>query len=262
MNSIPRLAGRKALIVGATTPDGIGVTIARRYRAEGADVVIAGLEVDATNAIAEELGATFVAMDVLDEKSIAAGVTGASAAMGGLDIMVNAAGVNRAKLISEEDAEGLTFLARLHFVGTTLLFRYAAAAMEQGGAMLTLSSVTAERPGFNLAAYAGTKRAADAVVQVAAQEFGAQGIRVNSLAPGLTRTPMTEAYFAQDNVLSAFQTETPIGRLTTVDDIASAAVWAVSDECIATGESIRVSGGMHLRRLPTARDFATFLEEA
>lgn len=258
MTTTQRLTGRKALIVGATTPDGIGVTIARRFRDEGATVTIAGLEVEATAGIAAELGATFVPLDVLDQASIEQGVGAARDAMGGLDIMVNAAGVNRAKPISEEDAEGLTFLAKLHFVGTTLLFRYAAAAMDSGGSMLTLSSVTAERPGFNLAAYAGSKMAADAVVQVAAQEFGAKGIRVNAIAPGLTRTPMTEAYFAQDNVMAAFRAETPIGRLTTVDDIASAAVWAVSDECIATGERIRVSGGMHLRRLPTARDFETF----
>ena len=262
MTATPRLANRKALVVGATTPDGIGVTIARRYRAEGASIAIAGLEVDETAAIAAELGATFVPMDVLDQASIEAGVAAARDALGGLDIMVNAAGVNRACLISEEDAEGLTFLARLHFVGTTLLFRYAAAAMDQGGVMLTMSSVTAERPGFNLAAYAGSKMAADAVVKVAAQEFGAQGIRVNSIAPGLTRTPMTEAYFAQDNVTAAFEAETPNGRLTTVDDIASAAVWVASDECIATGDCIRVSGGMHLRRLPTARDFETFKPEA
>ena len=258
MSQCSRLAGRKALVVGATTPDGIGISIAHRYRAEGAQVVIAGIEVGETAKLAEEIGSPFIAMDVLDEASIANGVAEAIKAMGGLDIMVNAAGVNRACLIADETAEGLTFIARLHFVGTTLLFRYAAAAMDKGGVMLTMSSVTAERPGFNLAAYAGTKAGADTVVKIAAQEFGAKGIRVNSIAPGITRTPMTESYFAQPAVVAAHTAETPIGRLTTVENVASVAVWLASDECIATGECVRASGGLHLRRLPTARDIETY----
>ena len=249
------LAGRKALIVGGSAPDGIGFAIARRFREEGAAVVIAGLELDQTRQVAPTIGAGAAFLDMLDEQSIAAGVADAAAQMGGLDILVNAAGVNRARLVAEEDAEGLLFLARLHFVGTTLLFRYGAEAMAEGGSMMTLSSVTAERPGFNLAAYAGSKAAADAVVKVAAQEYGARGIRVNAIAPGLTRTAMTDAYFSNEKTVRAFENEIPLRRMTTVQNVADTAVWVASDACISTGERIRVSGGMHLRRLPAARDF-------
>ncbi|MFT4054397.1 MAG: SDR family oxidoreductase [Novosphingobium sp.] len=249
------LEGKKAVVVGGSAPDGIGFAIARRFREEGAEVVIAGVELEQTQQVAPTIGAGAAFLDMLDEKSIEAGIADAKAQMGGLDIVVNAAGVNRARLVAEEDAAGLDFISRLHFVGTVLLFRYGAAAMNDGGAMLTLSSVTAERPGFNLAAYAGSKAAADAVVKVAAQEYGARGIRVNAIAPGLTHTAMTDAYFSNEKTVRAFENEIPIGRMTTVQNVADTAAWVVSDACISTGERIRVSGGMHLRRLPGARDF-------
>lgn len=249
------LEGKKALIVGGSSQEGIGFAIAHRFREHGADVVIGGARLEDTQNVGATIGAGAVHLDMLDSKSIEAGVEQAKAAMGGLDIIVNAAGINRARLIADEDAEGLQLLSQLHFVGTTLLIRYGARAIDDGGAILTISSVTAERPGFNLAAYAGSKAAADTVVKVAAQEYGARGIRVNSLAPGLTHTGMTDAYFSNDKTVRAFENEIPLGRMTSVQNVADAAVWVVSDACISTGECIRVSGGMHLRRLPGARDF-------
>lgn len=255
MNQNGRLAGKRAFIVGATSEHGMGFAVASRFVAEGAQVVLGGRRLAALTPLAERLSGFAIECDITSADSLARAVEQAGAAMGGIDVAFNAAGVNRASLIADETAEALEAQARIHFVGTTLFIRYVAAAMKPGGSIITVSSLTAERSGANLAAYAATKAAADKVMEIAAIEYGPRGLRINALAPGLTRTAMTEGYFANAAVLRAFQNETPLGTLATAQDVAAAAVWLASDECVATGERLRVSAGMHLRRLPTSRDF-------
>ncbi len=254
--TVGRLAGRKAFIVGASSAGGMGAAIARRFLDEGAAVVLGGRNAAKVAALAESLGAGHVVCDVVDETLLRSGVAGACAILGGLDIAVNVAGANHAASIAEETAEAVTAQAMLHFVGTTLFIRDAAAAMTEGGSIITISSLTVELTGPRLASYSASKAAADKVMEVAAVEYGEHGIRVNAIAPGLTRTAMTEGYFSNPAVLAAFQRATPTGRIAVPEDVAAAAVWLASDECGATGDIIRVSGGMHLRQLPTARDFA------
>lgn len=251
-----RLAGRKAFILGAGAPGSIGGAIARRFRDEGATVVIGARDEAKAGPVAAQSGALgVVRLDILDEQSIAQGMTAAAEKLGGLDIALNAAGVNRAMPIADETAEGLLTQARIHFVGATLFIKEAAALMGRGGSIITMSSLTVELTTVGLGAYAASKAAADKIVRVAAVEYGDRGIRVNSLAPGLTSTPMTRGYFDNEKIVGAFQRETPRGKLSAPEDVAAAAVWLASDECVATGDLVRVSGGAHLRRLPLAREF-------
>ena len=105
-----------------------------------------------------------------------------------------------------------------------------------------------------LAAYAGTKKGVDQIVRIAAVEYGPRGIRVNAIAPGFTRSAMTEAYFAIPTLEAAFVREIPLGRLPTVEDIANAALWLASDEAFVTGQVIDVTGGQSLRRIPTPEE--------
>jgi len=251
-----RLAGKGAFILGASSEGGIGQAVAARFVKEGARVVIAGRNLERTRAIAEPMGADAVTCDIVSPDSIAEAVRQASERLGNIDVAVNAAGVNRAVPIAEETAEGLLEQAKVHFVGTTLFIRDVAAAMKGPGSIITVSTLTAELTNPRLAAYSATKAAADKIVKVAAVEYGERGIRVNSLAPGLTSTSMTSGYFSNENILGAFRRETPTGHIASPEDVAAAALWLASDECVATGDLIRVSGGMHLRRLPVARDYA------
>jgi NAD(P)-dependent dehydrogenase (short-subunit alcohol dehydrogenase family) len=253
-----RLDGKRVFILGAGAPGGIASGIAKLFRDEGATIALGSPEIDQAQAVAAECEAIgVVRADILDERSIHDAVAEAAALLGGgIDVAVNTAGVNRNAPLAEETAEALLFQARIHFIGTALFIKEVAEAMPQGGSIITMSSVTAELTTPRLAAYAGSKAAADKVVKVAAVEYGDRGIRVNSLAPGLTSTPMTAAYFADEKVVAAFQREIPIGRMTTVDDVAASALWLASDACTATGDILRVSGGAHLRRLPVAREFA------
>ena len=144
----------------------------------------------------------------------------------------------------------------VQFIGPALFIKQAAAAIEKtgsqsGGSIMTLSSVTAELTGAGLGAYGATKAAIDKLVKVAAVEYGPRNIRVNSISPGVTSTPMTEKIFDTPSMVNAFKKETPIGRLATPEDVAFAALYLADDRCITTGDNIRVSGGIHLRRLPT-----------
>ena len=251
-----RMAGKRALLVGASSPDGMGAAVARRFLAEGAKVVLGGRDPAKMKDVADELGLAVVQLDITEEASLGHGVAEAVALLGGLDVAVNLAGKNRSVMIAEENFDGLMEQAKLHFVGTALFIRDVAAAMTGGGSIVTISSLTVELTGARLAAYAGSKAAADKVMKIAAVEYGERGIRVNAVAPGLTRTKMTGAYFDNPALMGAFQRETPTGRLSEPEDVAAAVLWLASDECTTTGDIVRVSGGMHLRRLPTPRDIA------
>ncbi len=257
MSAGKRLDGKRVFILGAGAPGGIAGAIAGLFRDEGATIALGSPDIAAAQRVADDCKAAgIVKVDILDEQSIHDGIREAAELLGGaIDVAINTAGVNRNAPIAEETAEALLFQARIHFIGTALFIKEVAEHMPGGGSIITMSSVTAELTTPRLAAYAGSKAAADKVVKVAAVEYGERGIRVNSLAPGLTSTPMTAAYFADEKVVAAFQREIPLGRLTTVADVAASALWLASDECTATGDIIRVSGGAHLRRLPVARDF-------
>ena len=113
----------------------------------------------------------------------------------------------------------------------------------------------------NHAAYMGAKAGMNHVTRAVANEFGARGIRANILAPGLTVTPMLGDFLAPGTV-DAFVKEYPLGRLTTVEDVASAAVFVASDECFMTGQTFHVTGGLTLRRNPTAAEIQASVARA
>lgn len=251
-----RLEGKVAVILGASDERSMGAATARRFAAEGAKLVLAARRKEAVEAVAAGLGATAVACDITREADIEALARTALDTYGRLDAAVNYAGVSVNESVLESTPEGLNASCAVHFVGVVLFFKHMALAMRQGGSILTTSSLTvlAQAPGY--VAYAGAKGGADVAVRIAANELGERGIRVNSIAPGFTRSAMTEDYFAVEAVTRAFLKEIPLGRFTTVEDIAEAALWLASDEAFVTGQRIDVTAGQSLRRVPLAGEFA------
>jgi NAD(P)-dependent dehydrogenase (short-subunit alcohol dehydrogenase family) len=112
----------------------------------------------------------------------------------------------------------------------------------------------------NHAAYIGTKAAGEALVRCFANEFGGGGVRVNSIAPGLTSTPMTEREVRMPGLEEAFVKEYPLGRIGTTQDVADAALWLAGDECFMTGQVLQINGGLTLRRNPSQRDISASLK--
>ncbi len=249
-----RLNGKIAIVLGASSPQGLGEVIARRFASEGAKVLVAGRRREPLEALAAEIAGVWACCDITDEASIADMVAQAMTTFGRLDIAVNAAGFNQPKPVADITREHLQAFADAHFIGPALFIKQCAGAMGAGASIITLSSLTVELTGPGLAGYAGAKAATDKVVEIAAVEFAAKGVRINSIAPGLVETPMTAAFFRIKTAINAFVNETPIGRMPTAQDVAAAAVWLASDECICTGDVVRVSGGQHLRRLPTSAE--------
>ena len=249
-----RLQGKVAVILGASEEGSMGAATARRFAAEGAKLVLAARRKEAVEAVAAPLDAVAVSCDITCEDDIEALAKTAMDHFGQLDIAVNYSGFSEQSPLPEVSGDALRRSSDVHFVGTTLFFKNMAAAMSDGGALITASSMTSLLAPAGLAAYAGAKAGADQVARIAAVEYGKRGIRVNSIAPGFTRSAMTEAFFQIDSVPASFLREVVLDRLVTVDDIANTALWLASDEAFITGQVIDMSGGQTLHRIPFASE--------
>jgi NAD(P)-dependent dehydrogenase (short-subunit alcohol dehydrogenase family) len=249
-----RLDGKVAIILGASDERSMGAATAMRFAAEGAKVVLAARRLDKLQPIAAACGGLAVACDITQEADLAALAKAAVTKYGKLDIAINYSGVNSSAPVSEVTRETLLEACEVHIIGAALFFKHMGTAMSSGGSMITTSSLTVLTAPPGLAAYAGTKGGVDQIVRIAAVEYGAKGIRVNSIAPGFTRSAMTEGYFAIPTIEASFIREIPLGRLVTVKDIANAALWLASDEAFITGQVIDITGGQSLRRVPTGEE--------
>jgi NAD(P)-dependent dehydrogenase (short-subunit alcohol dehydrogenase family) len=251
-----RLNGKVAVVLGASDRRGMGYATAKRFAEEGARLVLGARRGDAVKEIAGELGAVGLACDVTKEADLAALAKAAVDTHGGLDIAVNYAGIyTMAGPITEMAAEAFREYSDVHFVGTGLFIKHMALAMRDGGSIVMTSSLTVLLQALGASAYAGSKAGGDIVMKIAANELGARGIRVNAVAPGMTKSGMTEGSFAMEAVQKAFLREIPLGRFPTVTDIANAALWLASDECLATGQIIDLTAGQSMRRIPNADEF-------
>lgn len=250
-----RLDGKVAVILGASNPQSMGAATARRFVAEGAKVVLAARRRDAVAAIAEQVGGVAAACDITREDELAALAKLAVDTFGSLDIAVNYAGIEVNGSVLDSSADDWRAACEVHLVGTALFIKQMAMAMAKGGSIITASSLTALVQAPGLAAYAATKGGADVLMRIAANELGERGIRVNSIAPGFTESAMTAGYFAVDAVKNAFLKEIPLGRFSTIEDIANAALWLASDEAFITGQVVDITAGQSLRRTPRADEF-------
>lgn len=240
-----RLAGRRAVVVGGAR--GIGAGIVRRLHAEGARVHVLDRLVAEGTAVAAEVGGAFHEVDLLDPGATTRAVEAAVTGLGGLDVLVNSAGILRFGALLELDPRDWAEIQQVNTVGTLTTMRAAARhliAGGVGGAMVNIASMAAKHGGANEGAYAASKAAVVALTRVAALEWGAHGIRVNALCPGYVLTEMgaatrTEADVARWSALS------PLGRLGEPGDVAALVAFLASDDgSYLTGQAINVTGGM------------------
>lgn len=256
-----RLDGKRAVIVGASSPDNMGQHIARRFLAEGARVLVSGRKEGVLADFASAHGCHFAACDLTDEQSLDDLGQAAMDRLGGIDIAINATGWGLLKPFLETTHDELMGLTMLQYVGPfhffqAMLRRMARSRGGSGGSLIQISSATATIMLNDHAAYMGTKAGTDHVVRCIAHEFGSEGVRANSISPGLTDTPMTADAMQVPGLAEAFLAGYPLGRIGTSDDIAAAAVWLASDECFMTGENLQVNGGLTLRRNPMNSEIA------
>ena len=254
-----RLEGKTALVLGASSAGNMGQVMARRFIAEGAKVMVSGRKQAELEAFAAETGCSWATCDITDEASINALADAAAEQLGGIDIAVNSTGWGLLIPFLDNTREQLEAMTALQFIGPfqfyqAMIYKMAKSKGGRGGSIIQISSATSTIMLNNHAAYMGTKAGTDHVVRCVAHEFGEEGIRANTISPGLTDTPMNAEAKNVPGLFESFRDSYPLGRWGTSEDVAAAAVFLAEDECFMTGENLQVNGGLTLRRNPTAKE--------
>ncbi|WP_435744474.1 SDR family NAD(P)-dependent oxidoreductase [Nocardioides sp. SYSU DS0663] len=253
------LNGASAIVTGGAS--GIGAACARQLAARGAVVVVADLQADKGEALAEEIGGVFARVDVTDTEQIA-GAVRAAAEIAPLRAVVNSAGIGWAQrtigrdgqLESAHDLGAFKKVIEINLIGTFDMVRQAATVMstqdptESGerGAIVNLASVAAFDGQIGQASYSASKGGVVGMTLPVARDLSAAGIRLNTVAPGLIETPIygegpeAEAFKAKLGESVLFPK-----RLGTADELASMVVECLTNSYM-NAETIRVDGGIRM----------------
>ncbi len=239
------LTGKSALVTGAS--GGIGGAIARQLHGQGATVALSGTRTGPLEALAAELGARahVSPCDLSDAAAVAALPREAAEAMGGLDILVNNAGMTRDNLFMRMSDEKWDQVISVNLTATFLLSRAVLRGMmkQRWGRIIGITSIVGVTGNPGQGNYAAAKAGMIGMSKSLAAEVGSRGITVNCIAPGFITTAMTDKL--NDDQKTRLLGAIPAGRMGTVGEIASAAVYLASDEAAyVTGQTIHVNGGM------------------
>lgn len=245
-----RFRERVCLVTGGGR--GIGRGIAAALAAEGARVAVAARSADECEDVAAELRAggaeaLAVRLDVTDAEACARAVAQVAEQLGRVELVVNAAGVSPVRARAER--HGVDDFRTILDVNLTGAFAVTQAAapqlLEGGGAVLMVASTTGLAASPRLAGYGSSKAGLAHLARTLAREWGDRGVRVNALAPGYVETRMTAALLAVDRLRAEVLTDTPLGRLATLEEVVRPALFLLSDEAsYITGAVLAVDGGM------------------
>ncbi|MEZ5567952.1 MAG: glucose 1-dehydrogenase [Halioglobus sp.] len=249
MNATGLLAGKTILITGAGR--GIGAAAASVCAREGARLVLAGTTASSLERVAAELADSDVLVqhvDVADPAAVAAMLERAVQTFGGLDGAFNNAGIDGVlSPTADYPEEVFDRVMAVNVKGVWNCMRYQIPAMlaSGGGAIVNCASSLAEVGQYNMSAYCASKAAVLGLTRTAALEYGAQGIRVNALSPGVTETDMMLQQMEDNEGLRELLLQSePIGRLARPAEIAEHVAWLLSDRASYTlGANIVVDGG-------------------
>ena len=237
-----RLDGKVALISGAAK--GQGEAEARLFIAEGAAVMLGDVLDDQGEAVAKSLGdrAHYVHLDVTREDDWKRAVAAATQSFGGLDVLINNAGIIRIGMMADVSLDEYMLVINVNQVGCWLGMKTAGAVMRGGGSIINISSMNGVIPGPGIMSYVASKFAIRGMTKAAALELGPKGIRVNSIHPGAILTDMARAGLAgiEGNPLAGL----PIPRIGEPEEVARLALFLASDESsYSTGSEFVIDGG-------------------
>ena len=243
-----RLKGKIAIVTGAGS--GFGEGIARKFTKEGAGVAIVDINADSGQRVAKELkNSIFIETDVSNARSVKAMVNTAAEHFGSLDILVNNAGItHRNQSMLEVDEETFDRVYAVNVKSVYLTAIHAVPLLRQSrGTILNIASVAGVSPRPGLTWYNSTKGAMITMTKSMAAELAPNGVRVNAVNPVIGETGLTVEFMGGvDNpeVRKKFLATIPLGRMSTPDDIANAALFLASNEAeLITGVCLDVDGG-------------------
>lgn len=239
------LTGKRALVTGAS--GGIGAAIAKALHGAGATVALSGTRREALDAVAAELGSrvSVVPCNLSDNAAVARLVDEAAAAMGGIEILVNNAGLTRDGLAMRMKDEDWDTVIAVNLGASFKLSRAALKPMmkQRWGRIIGITSVVGVTGNPGQANYAASKAGLIGMSKALAQEVGSRGITVNTVAPGFIETAMTDALGEDRRKLLAERI--PAQRLGTPADVAAGVVFLASDEAAyITGQTLHINGGL------------------
>ena len=246
-----RLEGKVALVTGAS--QGLGLAIARRFSVEGAVVFLADLREEQGLIAAAECNARgaktwFIGLDVTEEASWKAGLAVVIQKAGRLDILVNNAGINIRKPIEEMSADDFDRMLAVNVRGPFLGIKHVLPIMRKngGGCILSMGSVCSLiGHKFTPEAYTTVKGAVAQLTRSVAVRYAKDNIRANVLCPSTVETALVREMLKDPERMRERVGEVPLGRLASVEDVAAAALYLVSDEAsFINGVVFPVDGGV------------------
>ena len=245
-----RFQNQAVLVTGGGS--GIGQQVCLLAAQEGARVAIGDRDLanaERTAAMIRAGGgeAVALALDVAEPRSVTDFVAAAEAALGGLDVLVNSAGVREIQPVLELSFEEWNRVLQINLSGTFLpsqAFARRLVAAGRGGSIVNLASTLGLMAAPNRAAYVASKHGVVGLTKQMAMEFGPQGIRVNAVAPGVVRTPLTERYFQDPEMAETIRGIHAFGRWAEPAEIATAILFlADRQNGFITGSILPVDGG-------------------
>ncbi|MEU3887933.1 glucose 1-dehydrogenase [Streptomyces sp. NPDC029041] len=246
-----KLDGRVVIVTGAAR--GQGEQEARLFAAEGARVVVADVLDDRGEALAKEIGARYVHLDVGREDDWRAAVTATKDAYGQVDGLVNNAGILRFNSLLDTPLDEFMQVVQVNQVGCLLGIKAVAPEMADGGTIVNTASCTGLTGMAAVGSYAATKHAVIGLTRVAALELAGRGIRVNAVCPGAIDTPMANPALLDpdaDPVRAAkgldrlYRKLVPLGRAGRPEEVARLALFLTSeDSSYITGQPFVIDGG-------------------
>ena len=242
-----RFMGKTVLVTGAGS--GIGAATAQRFAAEGANVVLVARKRDTLQETAKALDADRVLIhdaDVSDPQAVDALVKAAVQRFGGLDTLVNNAGVVTMGGFLEGTAEDWRRVMSINVDGVFFCSRAALPhLLQRKGSIVNVSSVSGLGGDWGLSYYNASKGAVTNLTRAMAMEFGSQGVRVNAVNPSLTLTGMTSGMEKNEAMMAKFAERIPIGRPARPEEIAAVIAFLASEDAsFVNGVNLPVDGGV------------------
>ena len=231
----------------------MGAATVRRLAAGGANVIIVDRNSEMAQTVATEVGGTAVVGDVADSSFCDSAVAAAIERHGGLDVLVNAAGVIVRASGEDTTDEQWAKIMGVNVSGTFFMCRAALRVMKTsgGGAIVNFGSIWGDLGSAGVAAYCASKGAVHNLTRALAMDHAADGIRVNAVCPGEVNTPMLQSERAEavtDQLLTAIAATVPMGRLADPDEIARVVCFLASDDAsYMTGALVSVDAGYGAR---------------